>query len=103
MHGVLQSVGYKAESFASAEQLLERDGAANFACLITDLKMPGMNGLALQAALARAGSRIPIIFVSAQRDEAARMRALGAGAVGFLHKPFDDEALIAMVRAALAR
>ena len=71
------------------------------ACLITDIRMPGMSGLELQARLNAEGCRIPIIFITAHGDAKMRTQALRAGAVEFLAKPFDDEALIESVRAAL--
>ena len=71
------------------------------ACLIADIEMPGMNGLELQARLAEEGCRIPIIFITAYGDTSTRMRAMKAGALDFLEKPFDDEVLLERVRAAL--
>jgi CheY-like chemotaxis protein len=71
------------------------------ACLILDVRMPGMGGLELQRQLAAAGSRIPIIFITAHEDEETRTRALQAGAVDFLAKPFSEEALLTAVQVAL--
>ena len=73
----------------------------NIACLIADIRMPGISGLELQAKLNEAHQRIPIIFITAQGDEKLRLQALRAGAVEFLTKPFDDQALLDSVRAAL--
>ena len=73
------------------------------ACLITDIRMPGMSGLELQARLNAEHCRIPTIFITAHGDEEMRFQALRAGAVEFLPKPFDDEVLVESVRAALDR
>ena len=73
----------------------------DIACLIADIRMPGMSGLELQAKLNEDRCRVPIIFLTAHGDEKMRMQALRAGAVEFMAKPFDDEALLESVRAAL--
>ncbi len=101
LRSLLKSVGFTAEAFASAEDFLHSDHLHHTGCLILDLGLPGMDGLELQQHLAAAGSRIPIIFVTAQDDEAARARAIQTGAVGFLQKPFRDEALLHAVQVAL--
>ncbi len=101
LRSLLRSVGFAAEAFASAEDFLNSDHLHHAGCLILDLGLPGMDGLELQQHLAAAGSRIPIIFVTAQDDEAARARAIQTGAVGFLQKPFRDEALLHAVQVAL--
>ena len=98
---LLKSAGFTVEAFASAEDFLNSTHRHHTACLILDLRMPGMNGLELQQRLAAARSRIPIIFVTADADEAARARALQAGAIDFLPKPFREEALLQAVRMAL--
>jgi FixJ family two-component response regulator len=99
--GVLTSAGWKARSFASAAEFLDSGQWSDTACLITDIQMPGMTGLELQARLAEENSRIPIIFITAYGDTKMRMQAMRAGAVGFLGKPFDDDVLLKSVRAAL--
>ena|SRR5260370_11590677 len=99
--GALNSVGLKTRSFASAEEFWDSEQRSRTACLITDIQMPGMSGLELQSALAEENSRIPIIFITAYGDPKMRMRAMRAGAVEFLGKPFDDEVLLKSVRAAL--
>jgi FixJ family two-component response regulator len=91
------------KSFASAEQFLESGQQKNTGCLITDIRMPGISGLELQARLFAEKCRIPTIFITAHGDDEMRLRALLAGAVAFLPKPFDDEVLIESVRAALNR
>jgi FixJ family two-component response regulator len=101
VQGVLKSVGMKARTFASAEEFLDSGQRAATACLITDVQMPGMTGLELQAALAKVDERIPIIFITAYGNTRTRTQAMGAGAIAFLEKPFDDEVLLENVRAAL--
>ncbi len=101
VHGALQSVGLTAHSFGSAEEFLDSALRAQTACLITDLQMPAMNGLELQAELAKNGPRIPIIFITAYGDARMRAQAMRAGAIEFLDKPFDDEILLETVRKAL--
>ena len=100
IRGVLESVGFNVMPFASAEEFLAWQNGS-FACLISDVKMPGIDGLELQRRLAREGSDIPIIFVSGYGSEHSRTCALSAGAIGFLDKPFDDDALIELVQSAL--
>ena len=101
IHGVLKSVGLKSRSFASAEEFLASGQQSETACLITDIRMPGMSGLELQATLTEEGRRIPIIFITSYADTRARTQAMRGGAVGFLGKPFDDEVLLESVRSAL--
>jgi FixJ family two-component response regulator len=101
IQGVLKSVGFTARSFASAEEFLISEQLQHSACLIADVQMPGMSGLELQERLAKEGRRIPVIFVSAYGDDKARTRAMRAGAAGFLDKPFNDDALIDIVKAAI--
>ena len=101
LQGMLKSVGLRSQAFASAEEFLISGQQNHTACLIADIRMPGMSGLELQAELNDEQRRIPTIFITAHGDEKMRMRALKAGAVEFLAKPFDDEALLKSVRAAL--
>jgi FixJ family two-component response regulator len=101
LQGLLKSVGWPAQAFASAEEFLQSGQQRATACLITDIRMPGMSGLELQARLKAEHCRIPTIFITAHGDAKMRMQALRAGAVEFLAKPFDDEALLESVRAAL--
>ena len=101
LQGLLKAVGLPAQAFASAEDFLKSDERQQIACLIADIRMPGMSGLELQAELNNERCRIPIIFITAHGDEKMRMQALRAGAVEFLAKPFDDEVLLESVRAAL--
>ena len=101
LQGLLKSAGLLAQSFASAEEFLRSGHQRDTACLITDIRMPGMSGLELQAHLNADQCKIPTIFITAHGDAKMRMQAMRAGAVEFLAKPFDDEALLESVRAAL--
>jgi FixJ family two-component response regulator len=101
LQGLLKEAGLPARAFASGEEFL-RSGAQHLSsCLISDIRMPGMSGLDLQARLNAEQIRIPIIFMTAHADERVRIQALRSGAVEFLAKPFDDEVLLRSVRAAL--
>jgi FixJ family two-component response regulator len=99
---LVESLGHEAFAFVSAEQFLESDLLDKTACLITDLQMPGLSGLDLQRELGSKGYRIPIIFITAYPDDRRREHALGAGAVGFLTKPFDERSLIDCLSVAVA-
>ena len=101
LQGLLKAVGLPARAFASAEEFLKSGQQQDTACLIADIRMPGMSGLELQARLNAEHCRIPTIFITAHGDAKMRMQALRAGAVEFLAKPFDHEALLESVRAAL--
>src|SRR6202049_3152670 len=103
LQGLLKAVGLPAQAFASGEEFLKSGQQRQTACLIADIRMPGMSGLELQAKLNADHCRIPTIFITAHGDEKMRMQALRAGAVEFMAKPFDDEALLESVRAALER
>ena len=101
LRGLLKAVGLPAIAFASAEEFLNSGQQHQTACLIADIRMPGMSGLELQARLNSDRCRIPTIFITAHGDAKMRLQALREGAVEFLSKPFDDEALLESVRAAL--
>ena len=101
LQGLLKSAGLLAQSFASAEEFLRSGHQHNTACLITDIRMPGMSGLELQAQLNADQCKIPTIFITAHGDAKMRMQAMRAGATDFLAKPFDDEVLLKSVRAAI--
>ena len=101
LQGLLKAVGLPARAFASAEEFLTSGQQHETACLIADIRMPGMSGLELQAHLNAERCRIPIIFITAHGDEKMRMQALRAGAVEFMAKPFDDGALLENVRVAM--
>src|SRR5271168_647315 len=99
---LLEAVGLPAQGFASAaEEFLKFVIQRGTACLITDIRMPGMSGLELQKQLNAERCRIPIIFITAHGDEKMRLQARREGAVEFLSKPFDNEVLLDGVRAAL--
>jgi FixJ family two-component response regulator len=98
---LLGSSGLRVEAFASAEEFLQSDFVDETACLLLDVSMPGMNGLALQRHLAETSRRIPIIFLSARASEEEQRRALQAGAAKFLHKPASKDELLQAIRAAL--
>jgi FixJ family two-component response regulator len=101
LQGLLKTDGLLTQSFASAEEFLKSGHQHNTGCLITDIRMPGMSGLELQAQLNAENCTIPTIFITAHGDVKMRMLAMRAGAVEFLAKPFDDEALLESVRAAM--
>ena len=98
----IRSLGYAVLSFASAEALLNSDRLHETDCVVSDVQMPGMNGIELQSKLIVQGYRLPIIFVTAFSEMRARGQALSAGAIGFLAKPFSDEELISCLNRALA-
>lgn len=100
LQGLMKVAGYRALAFASAEDFLNSGEQERTACLIADIRLPGMSGLDLQSQLNMGRHRIPTIFITAHGDEKMRMQALRAGAVEFLTKPFDDTALLEQVRAA---
>jgi FixJ family two-component response regulator len=97
----VESLGYQAVAFSSAERFLESDVIKETACLITDLQMPGLNGLELQEALRSRGNRTPVILITAYPNESHRNRATKGGAFGFLSKPFDEATLIECLAAAV--
>ena len=99
--GLMKAVGLAARAFASAEEFLNSGQQHQTACLVADIRMPGMSGLELQAQLNAGRCRMPTIFVTAHGDAKMRMQALRAGAVEFLSKPFDNDALLDSVRVAL--
>jgi FixJ family two-component response regulator len=101
LKSLMASLGLKAHAFASAEQFLQSQRLDDTACLITDLQMPGLNGIELQNLLLAQGRHIPIIFVTAFAEEPMRARALKAGALGFLSKPFESQTLAALIEKAI--
>jgi FixJ family two-component response regulator len=101
LEGLLKVSGFTALAFASAEEFLRSGQQHHTACLIADIRMPGMSGLELQARLIADRIRIPTIFITAHGDARMRMQALQGGAMDFLEKPFDHDALLANVRSAL--
>jgi FixJ family two-component response regulator len=99
--GLVRSLGYQAETFASAEEFLGSDRVSDTSCLITDVQMPGLNGIDLQRGLIDRGVEIPTIFITAFPEEGTRLRAMKAGAVGYLGKPFSEESLLKCLDIAL--
>ncbi len=106
---LLRSAGHRVETFASAREFLERGiGGAGPCCLVLDIRMPGQSGLDLHQTLTASGRQIPVVFITGNGDIPMAVRAMKAGAVDFLAKPFDDQELLdavaqAMVRDAQAR
>ena len=98
---LLREFGFAARAFSSAREFLSSDSVGQTKCLILDIAMPGMTGLDLQRELKRRGQEIPVIFITAQKDEAVREQALKEGAVNFLYKPFSDTALLEALNAIL--
>jgi FixJ family two-component response regulator len=101
LDNLIRSVGFRTQGFPSAEAFLSSPQARDTACLILDVRMPGMNGLDLQRMIVAANWQIPIIFITSGADGDARARALEAGAVDFLYKPFREEELLNAIDAAL--
>jgi FixJ family two-component response regulator len=97
---LLKSAGFSVQSFATAEDFLRSGRQHETGCLITDIRMPGMSGLDLQAKLNADHCLIPTIFITAHGDEDMRLQAMRGGAVKFMVKPFDGEILLESVRAA---
>ena len=102
VRNLLISVGFRVETFESAEAFLRSAERGHTGCVVLDLRMPGMSGLDLLGHLAATGSRIPVIVLTAHRADESRRRTLQAGAVAYLGKPFHGEALLSAVRTALA-
>jgi len=98
---LIESFGFRAVSFESAEAFLRSGRLHDTSCLVVDVQLPGMNGPELQGHLAAAGYGIPIIFMTAYYSKDSRERAMQAGAVGFLGKPFSDQQLLQTIRSAL--
>jgi len=103
LRDLIESDGLPAACFGSAEQFLDSEARNEAACLIADVRMPGLSGLELQAKLKAERCRIPVIFITAHGDAEMRTRAMRDGAVEFLSKPFDDAVLLEVVHSALER
>jgi FixJ family two-component response regulator len=101
-HRLVRSLGYIAHTFSSADEFLKSPHVNDTSCLIADVQMPGMSGVELQSVLLAQGRRMPIIFITAFPEESARRRALEAGAMCFLTKPFDGPTLVKYLAAAVA-
>jgi FixJ family two-component response regulator len=98
---LIESFGFRAAAYESAESFLRSGQIRDTSCLIVDVQMPSMNGLQLQSHLAAAGCGIPIIFITAYESTDSRQRAMRAGAAAFLGKPFSDEQLLQTIRSTL--
>ena len=103
IRGVVRSVGLRAESFPSAQDFLHQGPPAGPSCLVLDVRLPGVSGLDFQRELNQAGIQIPIIFITGYGDIPMTVRAMKAGAVEFLTKPFRDQDLLDAVQQALER
>jgi FixJ family two-component response regulator len=99
--GLIRSLGYQAATFASAEEFLQSDSVDNSSCLIADVQMPGLSGIDLRRDLIARGIKMPTIFITAFPEEGARLRALTAGAIGYLGKPFSEDSLLECLNRAL--
>jgi FixJ family two-component response regulator len=99
---LLSSLGYTVHTFRSAEEFFRSSLRNDISCVIADVRMPGMSGLELQTQLLKQGQRLPFIFITAFSEEAVRAKALSAGAICLLTKPFDKATLVQCLDAALA-
>ena len=102
IESLVESAGYTPLIFPSAEAFLESGTLIRAMCLITDVRMPGMNGIELQRRIRTERPELPVIFISAHNDVATRRRAFDEGAANFLYKPFDAGELLEAIRVALA-
>jgi FixJ family two-component response regulator len=100
---VMKAAGFATNTFATAEEFLESATRGETACLILDVRLPGMSGIELQKRLADADSLVPIIFVTAHGDASLRDLVMRSGAAGFLNKPVRSDALLREIHAALAK
>jgi len=98
---VLDSAGFEARTYASAEDFLAVQGDVAAGCIVTDIRMPAMNGLELLQELRRRGSALPVIVITGHGDVPLAVEAMKAGVTDFLEKPFDDELLLTAVRSAM--
>jgi two-component system response regulator AtoC len=103
VEGLIRSAGLRVETFASAQEFLVRARVEPPSCLVLDVKLPGLSGLDLQQELARSDLRVPIIFLTGHGDISMSVRAMKSGALEFLTKPFDDQALLDAIRLGIAR
>ena len=103
LESLIESGGWVAETFASAQEFLRRPRVAAPSCLVLDVSLPDINGLELQRRIARDRTDMPIIFISGYGDVPMTVRAMKAGAVEFLMKPFKDDVLLDAIRGAIDR
>lgn len=100
---LLMAAGYRVAPFESAERFLEQAGEVDVDCLLLDVRMPGLSGMGLQEWLADAGIRLPIVFVTGFGDIPMTVRAMKRGAIDFLQKPVDEEALLTVIETAVKK
>src|SRR4051812_12735998 len=103
LESLLTSVGHQVRLFSSAPEFMQAVRGDSPGCLVLDVRLPGMSGLAFQQELAKAGVTLPIIFITGHGDVPMSVRAMKAGAVEFLTKPFDDQVLLDAIHAAIER
>ena len=103
MKRLMRSIGMDVEVFATAQEFLDSKHRNHDACMIVDIKMPGMSGLELQDELRARGSHLPVIFITGFDSQATRDQAKRAGAAGYFRKPIDDQALLDSVQWALSK
>lgn len=103
LSSLLRSMGLEVQAFGSAEEFLLEPVSDRPACVVLDVRLPGLSGLELQRDLAQRDRAVPIIFITGHGDVPMSVRAMKAGAVEFLQKPFSDDELIGAIRAALQR
>jgi FixJ family two-component response regulator len=101
LSALLRTFGFSPRAYSSAEEFLASDGIGQTKCLVLDIALPGMTGLALQRELKAGRREIPIVFITAREDEEVRAQALKEGAVAVLPKPFSDTSLLNALKAAL--
>jgi FixJ family two-component response regulator len=101
LKSLVESAGYAASMYSSAEEFLQSGALGEATCLVTDVRMPGMDGIELQRRIRLERPELPVIFISAHQDDEARKRALDEGATRFLYKPFDGAELLRTIEAAL--
>jgi two-component system, LuxR family, response regulator FixJ len=102
LQALLDSAGFVVETFETGEIFLDTDELSNIGCVISDIRMPGMDGLQLHAALKSRGVALPVLFITGHGDVPLAVNAMRAGAIDFIEKPFDEEMLLASVRRAIA-
>lgn len=102
VRSLVRALGYDARGFESAEDFLASDAVDRTACIITDIQMPGMSGIDLKRHLTAHDNAVPVIMITARAEPDLESRALASGAVCFLRKPFQAEALISCLNSALA-
>jgi FixJ family two-component response regulator len=98
---LVKAAGFRSEAFACANDFLESEALPSAECLVADVQMPGMSGLELHGRLVQSGHPIPTVLITAYPDEKIRRRALEAGVISYLTKPFDEDELLDCIRSAV--